>query len=260
MSKNAEAAMSRMTRKMRNVSRTAFDISKKTALMGAAIIAPMVIFANEAIAFEEKMSNVSTLIDAQTESISDMGDQVLDLSKKLPGPIEELTSSLYDIRSAGVSAADQFNVLEQSAILAVAGLSTSSEATNIMTSSLNAFASQGLTASETADILFKTVKFGKTTIAELSQAFGATAPIIQSAGVTLEDFSSATAALTTLGTPATQAQNQIRASVVSLQKPSEDMIRVFKKLGVTTEKELIAKMGDWSADSMRLTLLLKKWD
>ncbi len=243
MSKNAEASMSRMARKMRRISKTALDISKKTALMGAAIIAPMVIFANEAVAFEEKMANVSTLIDAQTESIADMGDKVLDLSKKLPVPIEELTVSLYDIRSAGIAASDQFDVLEQSAILAVAGLSTSSEATNIMTSSLNAFASQGLTASETADILFKTVKFGKTTIAELSQAFGATAPIVQSAGVTLQDFSAATGALTTLGTPASQAQNQIRAAITSLQKPTENMTKVFEKLGVTTEKELIEKNG-----------------
>lgn len=243
MTKSAEASMSRMARKMGKISKTALDISKKTALMGAAIIAPMVIFANEAVAFEEKMSNVSTLIDTQAESISDMGDKVLDLSKKIPVPIEELTESLYTVRSAGISASDQFDVLEQSAILAVAGISSSSEATDIMTSSLNAFASQGLTASETADILFKAVRFGGLTISELSQAFGSTAPIVQSAGVSLEDFSAATAALTTLGTPASQAQNQIRAAVTSLQKPTENMTKVFEKLGVTTEKQLIEKNG-----------------
>lgn len=203
----------------------------------------MVIFANEAVAFESQMSNVSTLIDTSKESIEDIGNSVLDLSKKLPVPIEELTTSLYDIRSAGISAEQQFVALEESARLSTAGLSTTSEATNIMTSAMNAFANENKSASEISDILFKTVKFGKTTISDMAMAFGSTAPIIQSANVTLADFSAATAALTTLGTPASQAQNQLRASIISLQKPTAEMEKVFRRLGVTSEKELIEKNG-----------------
>jgi hypothetical protein len=93
-------------------------------------------------------------------------------------------------------------------------------------------------------MLFKTVKYGKTTISELSQAFGATAPIIQSAGVQLADFQAATAALTTVGTPASQAQNQLRASIISLQKPTAEMDKVFQRLGVKTGSELIKKYGN----------------
>lgn len=243
MSKNAEASFARMDRKLRKVSSTAFGVSKKSALVAASIIAPMALVANEAVQFEEKMSNVSTLIDTNTESIENMGDKVLALSTKLPVPIEELTASLYDIRSAGISADKQFEVLEASAKLSAAGLATVSEATNLTTSAMNAFASEGKTAAEINNILFKTVKFGKTTVAELSQAFGSVAPIIQSSGTSLADFSAATAALTTLGTPAAQAQNQLKASIVSLQKPSAEMEKVFKKLGVTTDKELISKFG-----------------
>ena len=243
MAKKSNASLSRMERKMRNISSTAFSVSKKAAVFGAAIITPMGIFANEAIGFEEKMSNVSTLIDTSTESIDSMGDKVLEMSKKLPVPIDELTSSLYDIRSAGISAEKQFEVLESASKLSAAGLATVSEATNLSTSALNAFSSEGLSANDVNNMLFKTVKFGKTTVSELSQAFGATAPVIQSAGVKLADFSAATAALTTLGTPAAQAQNQIRASIVSLQKPSTEMQKVFNKLGVTSDKELIQKFG-----------------
>lgn len=243
MTKSAEASMSRFERRLNSISSSAFRTSRNAALMGAAIIAPMVIFANEAVAFESQMSNVSTLIDTSKESIEDIGNSVLDLSKKLPVPIEELTTSLYDIRSAGISAEQQFVALEESARLSTAGLSTTSEATNIMTSAMNAFANENKSASEISDILFKTVKFGKTTISDMAMAFGSTAPIIQSANVTLADFSAATAALTTLGTPASQAQNQLRASIISLQKPTAEMEKVFRRLGVTSEKELIEKNG-----------------
>lgn len=244
MTKSAEASMSRFERSLRSVSQSAFQTSRSTALMAVGIIAPMAVFANEAVKFETQMSNVATLIDTNKESIKGIGDEVLKMSKTLPVPIEELTTSLYDIRSAGISAEKQFTTLDASARLATAGLSTTSEATNIMTSATNAFASENKSAAEISDILFKTVKYGKTTISDMAMAFGSTAPIIQSANVTLADFSAATAALTTLGTPASQAQNQLRASIISLQKPTAEMEKVFKKLGVTNEKELIQKNGN----------------
>lgn len=189
--------------------------------------------------FEASMSNVSTLIDTNTESMSKMGKEVLDIAKRTPVAVGDLTASLYDVRSAGIDAGKAMGVLETSAKLSVAGLSTSAEATNIMTSALNAFEEEGLNASQTANILFKTVKFGKTTIAELSQAFGATAPLVQSAGIQLADFSAATAALTTVGTPAAQAQNAIRAAIVALQKPTKEMSAIFSEIGVSSGQELI---------------------
>lgn len=237
----ADKYLHKVERKFRAVGAAAQNVGRNAALIGAAIIAPMVVFANEAVKFEKSMSNISTIIDTQTESMEDMGERVLELSQKLPVPIEELTSSLYDIRSAGISAENQFEVLEQSAMLASAGLASTEQATDITTSALNAFAAEGLSAAQTTDILFKSVQFGKTTIGELSQAFGATAPIISSANVELHDFMAATSALTTLGTPAAQAQNQLKAAIVSLQKPSAEMEQVFKKLGVTSEKELFDK-------------------
>ena len=233
----------RIEAKYEKVGKNAQNIATNAGIFGAAVLAPLGLAANEAVKFQESMANVSTLIDTTTESMDQMNADVLKLSTTLPVPIEELTASLYDIRSAGIAAEDSMSVLEQSAKLSKAGLSTAAEATNVMTSAMNAFASEGKTANQVADILFKTVKSGKTDLSQIAQAFGATAPVVQSAGVSLADFSAATAALTTLGTPASQAQNQIRAAIVALQKPTADMEKVFGRLGVTTEKELIEKFG-----------------
>lgn len=193
--------------------------------------------------FESSMANVSTLVDTNAESMDAMGKSVLDIARRTPVAIGDLSSALYDVRSAGIDAGRAMDVLETSARLAVAGLSSTKEATNIMTSALNAFKAEGLSADQTANILFKTVKYGKTTIAELSQAFGATAPLVQSAGVALADFSAATAALTTVGVPASQAQNSLRAAVVALKKPTEEMDTIFKNLGVRSGPELIKTSG-----------------
>ena len=239
----SDADIARVERRFDKLRNKSAQIGRKAAFVGLAIAGSLGVMAKSATDFESKMSNVSTLIDTNTESMADMSAQVLGISQRVPVALDDLTTGLYDVRSAGIAADQAMNVLEQSGVLATAGLSTTAEATNIMTSSMNAFASEGLDAAQVSDILFKTVKFGKTTISELSAGFGASAPIIQSAGVKLADFQAATAALTTVGTPATQAQNQLRAAISKLQKPTTEMEKIFKRLGVTSDKELIQKFG-----------------
>jgi TP901 family phage tail tape measure protein len=235
--------MDMMSKKSKSFQDRLNSAGKAAGIGALAIGAFLGVALNSASGFEASMSNVGTLVDANVEDMDKMGKSVLELSRKLPVPIDELTTSLYDIRSAGISANDAISTLETSAKLSKAGLSTASESTNILTSAMNAFAGEGKSSEEIANILFKTVKYGKTNMSELSQAFGANAAIVESSGTTLADFSAATAALTTVGTPASQAQNQIRASIIAMQKPTQDMTKIFHRLGVSSEKDLISREG-----------------
>lgn len=210
-----------------------------TATTGAFIFAT-----NQAMKFEKSIANISTVIDTTVESTDKMKNSILEMSKDTNVPIIELTDSLYNIRSAGIKAENQFKVLEVSSKLAAAGLGTQNDAVNILTTSINLYADENKSADEIANILFTTVKNGKNTIAELSQSFGSTAPIIKSIGLDLENFSAATSALTAVGIPASVAQTQLRASITSLKKPSKEMIQIFEKLGVETGQELIETSTD----------------
>jgi len=243
MAGNTETFAARTERQMRKIGDTAMTVSKNAAIIGTAIALPLIAAANSAVKFEAQMGNVATLLDTNKENMTSMGEAVLGLATKLPVPIEELTQSLYDIRSSGIGADRAMQTLEISAKLSSAGLATAAESTNILTSAMNAFSADGLTTAQTADYLFKTVKAGKTTLSQLAQSFGATAPIVQSAGVTLADFQAATAALTLSGTPASQAQNQIKASMIALMKPTSELEKIMKQLGVKTSAELIKKSG-----------------
>jgi TP901 family phage tail tape measure protein len=240
MTRTAETSFARLERRVRKVGDASMRMAKKSLMVGAAIAVPLIAAANEAVKFEAKMSNISTLVDTNVENMEQMSNRVLDLATKLPVPVEDLATALYDIRSAGIEASKAMNTLNVSAKLGVAGIGTTQEATDVLTSSLNAFASQGLSAEQTANILFKTVKAGKTTITEFSQSFGQAAPTIAAAGISLQDFSAATAALTTVGTPASVAQNRLAMAIAKLNKPTAQMEKVFKKLGVSSGKELIA--------------------
>jgi|694.fasta_scaffold04478_32 TP901 family phage tail tape measure protein len=196
-----------------------------------------------ASAFDKSMSNVATLVDTNVESISSMGKAVQEIAARTPVELGQLSSALYDIRSAGVSAGDAMSVLESSAELGVAGLATTAEAANIMTSAVNAFAAEGLSAEQISDILFKTVKAGKTTLAELTAQFGGVAPAAAAAGVSLADLQASTAAITTLGTPAAAAQTQLKQALTEMQKPGKELSNIFKQLGAKDGIDLIKTSG-----------------
>lgn len=193
--------------------------------------------------FNASMSNISTLVDTTTESMDRMGSQVLRMSGRVPVQLDQLPPALYDIRSAGIAASDAMGVLEGSAKLAVAGLSTTQEAADVVTSSINAFNLKGAEQQRIYDLLFKTVKNGKTTISGLAQGFGAVAGTIASAGVEIDEYLASVAALTTTGLPAAQAHTQLRAVIAGLTRETADSRAMFQKLGAKDMKTLIDQSG-----------------
>lgn len=233
-----------MSRSMQNIQTNASQIGMAAGILGAAIMVPLTLSVKKAIEFEDQMANVATLVDTTKESITDMGREVLDVFVKVPVQLHNLTEALYKIRSAGIPAAEAMDVLNRSAILGIAGRGTAVQAADALTSAINVFTDEGLSANKIASMLFETVRLGKTTIEGMSESFGATANVVHAGGVKLNDFLAATAAMTVMGEPASQAMNQVRSSVFALEKPTQRMKYLFHELGVKDVRELIGKFGN----------------
>lgn len=193
--------------------------------------------------FETGMASVSTLVDTTSESMADMGKQVQEIAKRTPVAMNELTSALFDVRSAGIPAADAMSVLEKSAQLGAAGLGTTAQAAKLAAGAINAWGLEGKEADRVYDTIFKTTKNGITTIAGLEQGFGAVAGTIANAGIPLDDYLASVAALTTTTLKAAGAHTQMRAAVVGLEKDTKGTRKIFKKLGVKDFKELVKESG-----------------
>lgn len=195
--------------------------------------------------FQESITNVSTLLDGQAvEAVASYEKGVLDMMKVIPRNADELGAGLYDVVSAGIEGtANQLKLLEKSAKLGVAGLGTTREAVDLVTSSINAFGLEGDQTEKVYDQIFKTVKNGKTTISELSQGFGAVAGTVAGAGIELDEYLASVAALTTTGQPAAQAHTQIKAAISGLTRETKDSKKVFDALGAESFSDLIQKSG-----------------
>ena len=221
--------------------------------------------------FETSMGNVSTLINETTESMSDMKKEVLRVGKDSVKPISELTASLYDIRSAWVSAWDAMTVLKSAEMLATAGLSSTKESTDLLTSSFNSFAKQWYDSNEIAEILFKTVKNGKTTVSELAQWFWWIAGLASTVWVDFKELMWATSALTTTWLKSSEVYSWIKWVLSWLLKPTTEAKKKAKELwiefSITALKtkwlkwfiEDLKEKSWWSSDNLSALFWSVEW-
>ena len=223
--KTAEAAAMRTSRKLN-------DAGTGMLSVGAGMAVGIGLAVNEAVKFEKAMANVSTTIDSTPELMKQMSDSVLEMATRVPVPISQLTDALYDVVSAGIDARDSMLVLEQSSRLGVAGLGTAKEGVDIITSALNSFNIKASESASVANMVFKAVKYGKTTVSGLAESFGSSSALIKNSNVSLEEYLATTAVLTTTGMTASRAQTQVSSAVTALIKPSGTMSKIFAKLGV----------------------------
>lgn len=79
-----------MNKKLKSFSDTAFRFARNTAIAGAAILAPLVLAANSAIKFEDRMADVAKTTQIAGSELSGLGSDLLDLATTTRTPIEGL--------------------------------------------------------------------------------------------------------------------------------------------------------------------------
>lgn len=233
------------------------NIGKKAVVCGAALLAISAGGVKMAADFEGSMSSVTTLIDTNVESVQTMNKEVLGIAKRTPVALNELTGALYDIRSAGMSASEQFNILEKSAQLAVAGLGTTKEAVNLVTTSINAWNLKGKEADKVYNTIFSAVKYGKTTISELAQGFGGVTATVTGANIKFDEYIASVTALTTVGIPASQAHTMLKAAIAGMTRETKESRKILNQYGAKDFKDLVVKSGGLVGALQRVTRSVK---
>jgi TP901 family phage tail tape measure protein len=154
-----------------------------------------------------------------------------------------LTEGLYNALSAGVPKDNAFDFMAVASRAAIAGVTDVNTAVDGITTIVNAFGLDAADAESIADSMFTAVKGGKTTFAELSGAMFNIAPAAAAAGVNFQEVNAAIATLTAGGTPTSVATTQMRAALQGLQKPSEDLDKIFQALGYENAQLAIESQG-----------------
>jgi len=187
--------------------------------------------ASGAAGFEAALANVNTLGIKSVTVQQQLREQVLRLPPAL-GSSTDLARGLYEVLSSGVEPAKAVAFLEQSALLAKAGLASLDVTTIALTKTMAAYNIPVEEAGRVSDILFKTVEIGQGNLNQFAGALPQVTQIAASLGISLLDTSNAMATLTQTFRNADTAATGFRSLLQQLIQNSDQ----FLALGINIRK------------------------
>lgn len=222
----------------------ATKFAKGIALAGAAAIGKSVM---DFAGFEQGMNEVFTLMPGITgDAMGKMTQQVKDFSTEFGVLPTETVPALYEALGAGIPPDNIFEFLETAQKLAKGGVTDLATSVDGLSSVVNAYGSDVISAGEASDIMFKIVGLGKGTLDDVAGSLFNVTPIASALGVSFEDVGAAMAVLSSKGTPVSVATTQIRSVLGELGKDGTKVADIFREKTGKSFQQFIADGGNLS--------------
>jgi len=201
----------------------------------------------EANQLETALAEVSTLMNATPQTMSEIENATRSMAKVYGTSATQQVNAYYQAVSAGMEEGAQATTLvDQANRLATAGLSDTTTTVDALTTAINVYGAENITAAEASDALFVGVQKGKTTVDELAGSIGRVLPFASDLGVSFEETVAATAALTTQGIETNEAITGLRGAFSNILKPSQQA-----KDAVEAYNEATGESLEFSAAALR---------
>ncbi|TXJ39040.1 phage tail tape measure protein [Brachyspira aalborgi] len=205
----------------------------------------MALATKKAIDFDNGMRQVATMLPKLSkEGFGSLKQETLDFAKEIGKVPEEVIPALYNALSAGIPRENVFDFLRTASSGAIAGVSDLTTSVDGLSSVVNAYGSEVLNVNEASDIMFATLKLGKTDFTQIANTVSNVIPVASAIGVKFHDIGAAIAVMTAQGTPTAKATTQIRQALVELNKEGSIAYETFKSITGKTFREFIKKGGN----------------
>jgi TP901 family phage tail tape measure protein len=231
----------------KNASSTGATVDKMGASMKRAMLGIGVALVGSAAAsikFNKEMSNIATLMPESTGKVVELKDRIQDLSIATGKSTSDISSGAYQVVSAFGEAAAESEKLDITVRAAAAGMSTTTDALNLLSATTKGY---GDTTDEAfqhaADLAFTTVRLGQTTFPELAASIGKTIPIAAKMNVSTEELFASFATLTGVTGSAAEVSTQLSGILGAMIKPTTGMKEAIKGLDYQTAEAMIQELG-----------------
>ena len=227
------AAESQVRRSMATMGKTGQTLTRRLTLPVVAAGAASV---KMAVDYEESLSKITGLVGVSQKQVDVWGKQMLELGPKVGKGPRELAEAMFFITSAGLKGKTAMQALVASAKASTAGLGETKVVADAVTSAMNAYGAENLSASQATDILTAAVREGKLEASALAPAIGRAIPIASAMGVSFDEVAASLAAMSRTGTDASTGATQLRAILAGLLKPTVQAEDALKKYGLSGDK------------------------
>ena len=203
-----------------------------------ALTAPMVMAGKASFQmakdYEYAIQTIVGLTGTAQDVVNGLNQDILKMAPELARAPLELAQGAYFILSSGIKATGEaMEVLTVSAKAATAGLGTTQQMTQVLTSALNAYRGTGISAGYATDVIVAAVREGKAEASGFATSLGQIIPIAANLGVSFDQVAGGMAAITLTGASAANAAVYLKGVFNSLIKASSQGETALKKMGTS---------------------------
>ena len=188
-----------------------------------------------ALDFDKSMTKIKTLVGVASDEVDAMGGAVKRLAVDTGVNANDAADALFFITSAGLRGADAMAVLESSAKASAIGLGEVKTVADAVTSAVNAYGQENLSAESATDILTAAVREGKLEADALAQSMGKVLPTASALGVEFHEVGAAMAAMSRTGTDAAMASTSLNTILSNILSPVKQAKDELAKIGITSD-------------------------
>lgn len=233
--------------KFKDVGGKVEDVGKKLSVVSAAAGAILGGSITLASNFADAMAQVNTIADTSEVSLSDLSDQILELSNTTGIAATDIAAATYNAISAGQDTADAVSFVSNATSLARAGFTDTGSAIDVLTTIMNAYGMEAEEVGRVSDILIMTQNKGKTTVAELASTMGKVIPTANSMNVSLDQLAASYAIMTANGVATAESTTYMNGMLNELGKSSTTVGKILQEKTGKSFQQLMAdglSLGD----------------
>lgn len=190
----------------------------------------------KAMDFEAQLSSIQALTGATGDEMAKMSALALKMGASTKYNAMEAAQGIEELLKAGLTPATvQAGGLEAALNLATAGGIELASAAEIMSTALNSYKKDGMSAAEASNILAGTANASATGVEDLRQSLAAVSAVAAGVGLTFADTNIALGLFANNGLKGSDAGTSLKTMLQNLQPTTKDQIALFRSLGLVTK-------------------------
>ena len=193
--------------------------------------------ADKAMGFEAQLSSIKALTGATADEMERLRTLSLKLGADTKYSALEAAQGFEELLKAGLSVEQVENGGAEAALnLATAGGLGLAEAAEIMSTAMNAFKADNMTAAQAANILAGTANASATGVSELKVSLAAVSAVASGVGMSFQDVNAALGLFANNGLKGSDAGTSLKTMLMNLIPDTKKATEEFARLGLLTEQ------------------------
>ena len=227
-----------MNKSARRLRRFGGQVSRLGRSLTTGITLPLAVLGGSAFKmstdFASSLTKMQSLVGVSQKQINAWRDDILKLAAETGRAPLELADAMFFITSAGQRGAAALDTLKVSAMASAAGLGATEAIADAVTSAINKYGAENLSAAKATGILVAAVREGKASAASLAPVLGQLLPLAQDLGVGFDQVAAAIAATSRGGLDAAKSATALKGILKALKKPAEGAEKTLTAFGTSS--------------------------